>query len=68
MAAGPHTGSERQGAGHSDREDGPGRCGRKPVCRLEAEKRGDTPEGRGRGHDLRPIEMKVSPVQVSAAS
>jgi len=46
MAEGPHTGSERPGAGHSDREDGPGRCGRKPVCRLEAEKRDDTPKGR----------------------
>ncbi|SHF90480.1 hypothetical protein SAMN05444339_12038 [Loktanella atrilutea] len=51
MAEGPHTGSERQGAGHSDREDGAGRCGRKPVCRLEPEKRGDTPKGRGRGLD-----------------
>ncbi len=52
MAAGPHTGSERQGAGHGDREDGPGRCGHKPVCQLEAEKRGDLPEGRGRGSHI----------------
>ena len=35
MAEGSHTGSERQGAGHADREVGPGRCGRRPVCRLE---------------------------------
>jgi hypothetical protein len=49
MVAGARTGSERQGAGHADREDGTGRCGRKPVCRTEAEKRGDTPKGRGRG-------------------
>ena len=34
MAEGLCAGSERQGAGHSDREDGAGRCGRKPVCRL----------------------------------
>jgi hypothetical protein len=50
MAGGLCAGSERQGAGHTDREDGTGRCGRRPVCRLEPEKRGDTPEGGGRGH------------------
>jgi hypothetical protein len=49
MAAGPHTGSERQGAGHAGREDGPGRCGWSPVSRLEPEKRGEPPTGRGRG-------------------
>jgi hypothetical protein len=67
MAEGSHTGSERQGAGHADREDGPGRCGRKPVCRLEAEKRGDTPIGRGRGHDFRSIEVSISTVQMPVA-
>jgi hypothetical protein len=49
MADGSRTGSERQGAGHSDREDGLGLCGRKPVytgCSLE---HNDTPKGRGRG-------------------
>ena len=49
MAEGSRAGSKRPGAGHADREDGMGNCGRWPVCRLEPEKRGDTPEGRGRG-------------------
>jgi hypothetical protein len=44
MAEGLCAGSERQGAGHSDREDETGRCGRKSDSRLEPEKRGDTPE------------------------
>ncbi|SHG00509.1 hypothetical protein SAMN05444339_1452 [Loktanella atrilutea] len=52
MAEGPQPGSERQGAGHAEREDGPGRCGRKPVCRLEPEKRGDAPKGQARGHAM----------------
>jgi hypothetical protein len=51
MAEGARTGSKRQGAGHSGRKDGLGRCGRWPVCRLEPEKRGDMPKGRGRGYD-----------------
>jgi len=34
MAEGLCAGSERKDAGHSDREDGAGRCGRKPVCWL----------------------------------
>ena len=49
MAEGSHTGSERQGAGHSDREDGMGRCGRKPLAGCSLERGDTTPKGDGAG-------------------
>ena len=49
MAEGSHTGSERQGAGHSDREDGTGRCGRKPLAGCSLERGDTTPKGGGAG-------------------